>query len=593
MKKNNIAKILLATLSFGLVTTSCDVERLPTGSMASEVITGDPNSYLDAMVRGAYAQLKDWSDPMHRLGEYAGDNMMIRGSSTDAFYEFITYSRTPNNYRLQNFWDYGYKAVAQASNTINMVAEGQSEEIDSKLGECYYIRGMMYFYLTRAFSRPYYQAPDKNLGVPIVNGTPEDMENLQLPDRSTVAQCYQQAIGDLRKAEKMLTTNNGPAYASKGATQAMLSRIYLYMSGTYENPNTQYADSAAYYASEVINSGTYSLLPRNEFMVYNTIVPENNSESIFVVKRVATEFSGYDHYYGIGGMYAVIGGMGWGEMYASAKYIDLLNETGRNDWRPDKKNIVDARANFIEPQYVTDASGNYTEVFRFIKNVYDQSGAQTNYNYVQATLNRNGSQLTCTETIDGKETTYALTPVNEEQEIYSIKYSDGNTYQGVIDYQMSLNRVYPMFYIVKCSREGEDSHLHSPIISRLGEVYLNRAEAYAKLGRYSEALSDLNLIRERSIPGAGYKSLDASNAHQLIDKERQLELAYQAERSFDVYRNGDTLTRHYPGPHNAMEEVSPADYRVTYYIPQTAINSYPSGSTLTQNPTSNAGVILN
>lgn len=593
MKKNNIAKILLATLSFGLMTTSCDVERLPTGSMASEVITGDPNSYLDAMVRGAYAQLKDWSDPMHRLGEYAGDNMMIRGSSTDAFYEFITYSRTPNNYRLQNFWDYGYKAVAQASNTINMVAEGQSEEIDSKLGECYYIRGMMYFYLTRAFSRPYYQAPDKNLGVPIVNGTPEDMENLQLPDRSTVAQCYQQAIGDLRKAEQMLTTNNGPAYASKGAAQAMLSRIYLYMSGTYENPNTQYADSAAYYASEVINSGTYSLLPRNEFMVYNTIVPENNSESIFVVKRVATEFSGYDHYYGIGGMYAVIGGMGWGEMYASAKYIDLLNETGRNDWRPDKKNIVDARANFIEPQYVTDASGNYTEVFRFIKNVYDQSGAQTNYNYIQATLNRNGSQLTCTETIDGKETTYALTPVNEEQEIYSIKYSDGNTYQGVIDYQMSLNRVYPMFYIVKCSREGEDSHLHSPIISRLGEVYLNRAEAYAKLGRYSEALSDLNLIRERSIPGAGYKSLDASNAHQLIDKERQLELAYQAERSFDVYRNGDTLTRHYPGPHNAMEEVSPADYRVTYYIPQTAINSYPSGSTLTQNPTSNAGVILN
>lgn len=591
MKKNNIAKILLATLSFGLMTTSCDVERLPTGSMASEVITGDPNSYLDAMVRGAYAQLKAWSDPMHRLGEYAGDNMMIRGSSTDAFYEFITYSRTPNNYRLQNFWDYGYKAVAQASNTINMVAEGQSEEIDSKLGECYYIRGMMYFYLTRAFSRPYYQAPDKNLGVPIVNGTPEDMENLQLPDRSTVAQCYQQAIGDLRKAEKMLTTNNGPAYASKGAAQAMLSRIYLYMSGTYENPNTQYADSAAYYASEVINSGTYSLLPRNEFMVYNTIVPENNSESIFVVKRVATEFSGYDHYYGIGGMYAVIGGMGWGEMYASAKYIDLLNETGRNDWRPDKKNIVDARANFIEPQYVTDASGNYTEVFRFIKNVYDQSGAQTNYNYVQATLNRNGSQLTCTETIDGKETTYALTPVNEEQEIYSIKYSDGNTYQGVIDYQMSLNRVYPMFYIVKCSREGEDSHLHSPIISRLGEVYLNRAEAYAKLGRYSEALSDLNLIRERSIPGAGYKSLDASNAHQLIDKERQLELAYQAERSFDVYRNGDTLTRHYPGPHNAMEEVSPADYRVTYYIPQTAINSYPSGSTLTQNPTDRKSVV--
>ncbi len=591
--KNNIKKFFLATICIGTLLNSCDVERLPNGSMAAEDITSDPNTALDGLVRGAYAQLKTWSDPMHRLGEYAGDNMMIRGSSTDAFYEFISYARTANNYRLQNFWDYGYKAVAQTSNIIKMIEEGQSAEIDNKLGECYYIRGMMYFYLTRAFARPYYQAPDKNLGVPIVNGTPDDLNNLQLPDRATVTQSYAQAIADLRKAESMLSINDGPAYASKGAAQAMLSRIYLYMSGTYSNPNTQYADSAVYYATQVINSGDYQLLPREEYLNYNTYVPENNKESIFVVKRVASEFSGFDHYYGIGGMYANIGGMGWGEMFASAKYIDLLNETGRNDWRPDRKKIVDARANFIEPQYVVDDSGNYTEVFRFIKKVYNTSGEHTNFNYVQATLNKNDNQYSCSETVDGAETIYPMTAVDESQQIYSIKYSDGETYTGVIDYQMTLNRVYPEFYITKCSREGEDSHLHSPIISRLGEIYLNRAEAYAKLGRYGEALSDLNTIRERSIPGAGYASLDANTASTLIDKERQLELAYQAERSFDVFRNGETLTRHYPGPHSAMEDIPATEYRVTFYIPQTAINSYPSGSTLTQNPTNNSGVILN
>ncbi len=591
--KNNIKKFLLATAGAGLLLTACDIERLPNGSMAAEEITSDPDANLESLVRGAYAQLKTWSDPMHRLGEYAGDNMMIRGSSTDAFFQFISYSRTPNNYRLQNFWDYGYKAVAQASNIIKMIKEGQGSEIDNKLGECYYIRGMMYFYLTRAFGRPYYQAPEKNLGVPIVNGTPDDLDNLQLPDRSTVAKCYAQAVNDLRKAESLMTIDNGPAYASKEAAQAMLSRVYLYMSGTYANPNRQYADSAAYYASAVINSGSYSLLPREEFMNYNTYVPESNRESIFVIKRVASEFSGYDHYYGIGGMYANIGGMGWGEMFASAKYIDLLNETGRNDWRPDRKKIVDARANFIEPQYVTDDNGNYTEVFRFIKKVYDASGKHTNFNYVQATLTKNGNSYSCSETVDGVESTYAMTPVDEDQQIYSIRYSDGETYTGVIDYRMSLNRVYPEFYIVKCSREGEDSHLYSPLISRLGEIYLNRAEAYAKMGRYSEALSDLNIIRERSIPGAGYSSLDATNAQERIDKERQLELAYQAERSFDVFRNGETLTRRYPGPHQAMEDIPATEYRVTFYIPQTAINSYPSGSTLTQNPTDNSGVILN
>lgn len=591
--KNNIKKYLLAAAGAGLMLTACDIERLPNGSMAAESITSDPDANLESLVRGAYAQLKTWSDPMHRLGEYAGDNMMIRGSSTDAFFQFISYSRTPNNYRLQNFWDSGYKAVAQASNIINMIKEGQSVEIDNKLGECYYIRGMMYFYLTRAYGRPYYQAPDKNLGVPIVNGTPKDLDNLQLPDRSTVAQCYAQVVADLRKAEKMLTIDNGPAYASKGAAQAMLSRVYLYMSGTYENPNRQYADSAAYYASEVINSGSYNLLPRNEFMNYNTYVPETNRESTFVIKRVASEFSGYDHYYGIGGMYANIGGMGWGEMFASAKYIDLLNETGRNDWRPDRKKIVDARANFIEPQYVMDGEGKYEEVFRFIKKVYDASGKHTNFNYVQATLIKNGNSYSCSETIEEVATTYEMTPVDEGQQIYSIRYSDGETYTGVIDYRMRLNRVYPEFYIVKCSREGEDSHLYSPLISRLGEIYLNRAEAYAKTGRYGEALSDLNIIRERSIPGASYSSLDATNAQERIDKERQLELAYQAERSFDVFRNGETLTRHYPGPHQAMEDIPATEYRVTFFIPQTAINSYPSGSTLTQNPTDNSGVILN
>lgn len=576
--RKNIIIVVLAALSL----CACDIDRLPTTSMAGEEIQNDPADKLEALVNGMYAQLKVWSDPMHRLGEYAGDNIMIRGSSTDAFYEFISYSRTPNNYRLQNFWDYGYKAIAQASNIIKMIPESSDAEVNNKLGECYFVRGMMYFYLVRAFGRPYYQAPDKNLGVPIVNGTPDNItSDLHLADRATVEQTYEQAISDLKKAETLLTVNQGSSYASKGAAQALLSRVYLYMSGTYENPNKEYAQLAVDYATKVINSGDYSLLPRDEFMKYNTYSPDDNKESIFVIRRVASEFSGYDHYYGIGGMYSNIGGMGWGEMYASAKYIDLLNETGRNDWRPEHKVIVDARANFIEPQYDDPKQ----EVFRFIK--YDNA---TTLNYAQLPITRKGDKVTCTEKDkDGNATTYELTPVDAKQEIYSINYK-GQTYQGVLDDYINLNRVYPMFYIVKCSREGEESQLHSPVISRLGEIYLNRAEAYAKLGKYDEALKDLNLIRERSIPGAGYTSLDASNAPERIDKERQLELAYQAERSYDVFRNGGTLTRHYPGPHKQFEDIKATDYRVTYYIPQDAINSYPG--TLTQNPTSDAGVVL-
>jgi hypothetical protein len=571
-------KIILMIVAACLL-TACDIDRFPSTSTPAEEITKDPSASLDALMRGSYAQMKDWSDVMHRCGEYAGDNIMIRGSSTDAFYQFISYSRTPSNYRLQSFWDASYKAIAQTSNIVKMVAEGQGAEIDNKLGECYFLRGLMYFYLCRAYGRPYYQSPETNLGVPIVNGTPEDMFNLSLPDRATVKETYAQAISDMEKAASLMTVNNGPTAASKEAAWAVLSRIYLYMSGTWDSPNAEYARKAVEYADLVIKSGKYALLSRADFMKTNTIVPEENEESIFVVKRVASEYSGYDHYYNFSGMYAVIGGMGWGEMYASAKYLDLLNETGRNDWYKGK--IVDARAAFIEPTY---AEGEHT-VFRFIKNVYDAAGAQTNFNYVQADVVVNGSTATCEETVSGVKSTYQLKPVDIEQGIWSIDYPDGKTYTGYIDQYINLNRVYPQFYIVKCSREGEDSHLHSPVISRLAEIYLNKAEAAAKVGDYTTALTALNLVRERSLPGKGYAALTAANAEQLIEKERTLELAYQAERSYDVYRNGRALTRLFPGPHNAMEAVQPTDYRVVYYIPQNAINSYPG--TLTQNPTSN------
>ena len=573
-------KIVYLLCLTGLM-SACSIDREPHGSLSSNKITENPDESVDAMVRGVYAQLKSWSDPMHRCGEYAGDNIMIRGASTDAFFEFITFNRTPDNYRLDDFWNSSYKAIAQASNAIKLYQDKTDDNVKAKVGECYFVRGMIYFYLVRAYGRPYYQDPKTNLGVPIVNGTPKDVfDKFTLPDRATVADTYQQAIADLKKAEELLPETNGnPGYASKGAAQAMLSKVYLFMSGTYEHPNTEYARLAAEYASKVISSGKYALLSRDEFMKYPTILPQNNKESIFVVRRLASEYSGYDHYYGIGGMYANIGGMGWGEMYASAKYLALLDKTGRNDYRSDHRRIVDARAAFIEPAY----EEKNIEVFRFIKQ-------ETNgdFNYLQLPTKHDGDKIVATEskTTEGqKEITqdYVLTPILAEQGRYSITYADGKTYQGVIDNKIKLNRAYPMFYIAKCSREGENSHLHSPVLSRLGEIYLNRAEAEAKIGNYAAALTDLNIIRERAITGGGYKNLDVSNAAERIDKERQLELAFQAERSYDVFRNGGSLTRHYPGAHNQKLDILPTDYRVVYFIPQDAINAYPGK--LTQNPT--------
>lgn len=569
MKKIYIYVLAAASL----LVSGCDIERLPNGSYSAETIQKDKAEALDILLNGCYAQLRSATDVMHRTGEYPGDNIMKQNATTNNFSQYMSYKHTATNNHLPGVWSNGYKIIAQASNVIKLVGEGESADVDQKLGEAYFMRGMMYFYLCRIFGRPYYQSPETNLAVPIVD-IPENLDGLVLPDRSTVKEVYAQAVADMRKGEKLMTTYRSAIYASKYSAQALLAKMYAYMSGTYENPNQVYADSSYYYANEVIESGQFSLLGRNVFMTYNQMTPDSKAqvETIFAVKRRDAEISNYNPV--IGSMYASIQNKGWGEIYASKKYLDLLNETGYNDWA--HETFVDARASFIHPQYSL-SNGELIRAFRFVCEVYDKNGVMTGYTYKQPTIKEQGGKLTVT--ID--EQTYDLTPVDVENRKYSIVYKD-KTYEGLDDYQMILNNGYPEFYSYKCSLEDGIPQLHSPIVSRLAEMYLLCAEAAAKKGDYELARVNVNKIRERSIPGAGYTSMDASNAKERIMKERQLELAYEADRGFDVYRVGEKMIRRYPGFYNTIMEIDPTSPLVVQLIPQSEINAYPG--TLTQNP---------
>jgi len=584
-------KILFLIMSAVVLFSGCELERLPYSGYVEDTIKGDPEGAFDMLLNGSYGQMKAWADEMHRVGEYPGDHMMIRGNSTDSFYDFLSYNHRTANGRLNTFWVNSYRIISQTSEVVKVFDTPPNADVAHQIGEAYYLRGLMYFYLGRVWGRPYYQSPETNLGVPIINGKPENIlaNDITLPDRSTVKQTYAQAISDLRKAESLMTLNKKNIYATKEAAQAILSRVYLYMSGTYENPNTMYADSAIYYANQVISSGRFNLLNRTNFMRYNEFAPENNAETIFAVKRVDAEFSGYDYYYNIGGMYAHIGGMGWGEMYASAKHIDLLRESGNGN------PANDARWNFIKPQHqLTD--GERTPAFRFVAGVYDAQEVQTAYVYIQHPLKQeeDGSyyiEITTGAAPDQVITKYPLTPVDPENNRYSIDYKPANapqaaTYIGDKDYMMSVNQGHPMFYVYKCSLQDGASQLHSPIISRLAEMYLNLAEAYAKKGDYARALTNLNMIRNRAVVDGGYPDgyLTAANAGDIIDNERAIELAFEAHRGFDVFRLGKTMSRRYPAPANwnVMQDILPTDSRVVQQIPQSVIDAY--FGTITQNP---------
>lgn len=115
-----------------------------------------------------------------------------------------------------------------------------------------------------------------------------------------------------------------------------------------------------------------------------------------------------------------------------------------------------------------------------------------------------------------------------------------------------------------------------PVI-RLGEVYLIRAEAAARLGLLTQAIEDVNTIRNR----AGVADLAATVDTQeevllAVLNERRLELFYEGHRFFDLKRFIDI-----PSVAAYMTTLGLTGPKLLFPIPQREIDANPQ---LQQNP---------
>jgi tetratricopeptide (TPR) repeat protein len=118
-----------------------------------------------------------------------------------------------------------------------------------------------------------------------------------------------------------------------------------------------------------------------------------------------------------------------------------------------------------------------------------------------------------------------------------------------------------IYYISKFSEQDGSPTLSSPVMLRLAEVYLNRAEANAKLGLIDEALADINEVRtnrmivpegetiDTYLYDASRDGITSDNILDFVLKERRIELAFEGHRIFDVLRNNQDLVRNYWGYH--------------------------------------------
>lgn len=550
-------KIYIALISSALLLGSCDIDREPFDSKTQEDILGGEQG-IEMSTLGNYAILKgdvgqsegwEWISQLHRIGEYGGDNVSLSGVTTDEMYYFYNYNNIKNNGRSNFFWVKSYKAILGTNTIIESSEEGISTEQDQLIGENYYLRALVYFNLVNVYGRPYTQNPNA-LGVPLKLTTDVN----EIPNRHSVKEVYDQVIADLKKAEALMGQDKGSIYASEYAAKALLSRVYLYM-----NKN----EEAAQYASEVIDSGKYILLSTAELADYPKKAPEENMETIFALKYEKDDYiSGYNT---VGGFYSTIDNVGWGEMYASSSYLELIS-----------KHPEDVRKKFITAPYITDQEDERIPVIYWVNDAKNYETKETYTANGNTYFDEDGQQIEVLEEVDGNSIRYYFLDAGN-QKIYVIK-----------DFKAENRFGYPKFYIVKASQQEGLAQLWSPVISRLAEMYLNRAEAYAKLGMEDQALQDVNIIRER----AGIPTYNNSNelpselnVLEVVLEERRLEMAFEGWRKFDVFRNNQTLVRTYPGVHydggNVKEEITPDDPRVILFIPEQQIDVQPG---LEQNP---------
>ncbi|AUC86180.1 RagB/SusD family nutrient uptake outer membrane protein [Polaribacter sp. ALD11] len=542
--------VYITLLTITAVFTSCDLDRSPFNKISAEELFADPGS-AQAATLGNYVFLKGdkgydgWSDDLHRISEYSGDNVMISGGTTDALFFFYNYQRTPNNSRSDRFWSKSYKATVGATKVIEGVKEGVSLESDQVIGENYYIRALVYFQMGNVFGKPYNQGIS-NLSIPLKLTT----SITDLPDRNTVGEVYEQVIKDLLKAEALMSINRGPSFASKEAAQALLSRVYLYMEDNAK---------AIEYADKVINSGEYSLLDSNRFSKMNRLAPSTNDEAIFSITLTKDiDIPGTEDWYTIGSFYANIDGVGWGEMYASQTYLELID-----------KNPGDLRKSFIEPQYLLDGNGQKIPAVYWVDDSnYKYKFRRTTTTGATTTLEEGGNTYTLeSETVNGK-TQYYFNDASGRQDV-------------VFDFDMDKRNGYPKFFILKASYQEEDLHLWSPTVSRLAEMYLNKAEALAKNNAGQLALNELNVLRTRAqVPSYTLTNLNGKDVLDVVLEERRLELAFEGHRKFDVYRNGNTMNRKYPGTHlnnsNPFFEIEATNNVIIEFIPEQQILIQPS-----------------
>ena len=502
--KNKIILLAIFFISIMLI-SSCEkdvLDKVPLDSY-SDVNVFKSVGLSQAYVNALYQVLPNWnydwwsadrnkSYAFSSICDEAYNQYNLIGSTN-----WNTGAVTADNNDGFDTWKYHWGYIQRANYFLSRVAEvpiaspADTEGLKQTTGEVYYLRAYSYLILAMEYG-----------GLPLIS-KPFELSSDFNVSRSSFNKTVDFIVADLDQAASLLPVTRSSeelGRMTQGAALALKSRILLHLASPQWNTSNDMSlwKKASDAALAVINNPAgYALSAK-----YDDIFNKRDNPEII-------------------SQHLLYGGGSWGSPGGSFVIYETYNApSGFHGWAAytPSQNLVDAY-NMKNGKLITDPTSGYNpqdpyldrdsrlfstilyDSVAFLKPEFCQwrySGGATNY-----TQFWEGGYDSQTGAGGGGET------------------KTGYTFKKYFDTTFNYDA-------------GEPEPGRTWIVSRLGEIYLNYAEAQFNLGYADVAATYLNLLRSRAGITTPLVVSDITQAR--IQNERQVELAYEGFRFFDVRR---------------------------------------------------------
>ncbi|MCE8624666.1 RagB/SusD family nutrient uptake outer membrane protein [Bacteroides fragilis] len=502
-------------------------------SAASQLVTGTYNTVITSFIApGSYLYLTNMDCDYASGASWAFGNV---GAGNPLGF-----------WGIDHLWQGSYTLIHRANLSISKISAMNNLSQESKqdaLAQLCFLKAWAYFNLVRSYGP-----------VPIFRKSISEGEAMSQP-RASVPDVYAHIIELLEQAEGMYSKDDAGfvvGHASSGAAKALLAKVYVTMASgamagvpivvkggdpnVFEpQPITHIAKTVAgyegfdpvkYYALardkawEVINE--YTLF--DNYMDVWTIGNRNKGEHIWMAQ-------------------AISGDKDFGNTICQ-DYVGIFKEDGtmdgnwygmRDHWyllfEEQDKRIVDG----VIHRYASDGISNGKVIYNYYPRWYADKV--------------------------------------ENKEVYD---SQGNAFDGTEVYHegpgWTLAKLTKFTFV--SDRKQEKSDFHFPLL-RLPDIMLIYAEAVNELnaGPDAEAYRQINRIRTRA-NATPFSGMNQDEFRSAVLEERARELAYEADRRYDLFRWGiylDVMNAIDMDEHNVTKRR--LERNLLYPIPTSEVNS--------------------